>query len=261
MRRILDISLVSLFIITLFSFSGAQPPTDKETKAEAAFEAANQLMDQKNYQGAYDKYVEVLKVFPEDSSILFNAGMAAFNVSKFDLATGHWKVLKQLEPLDWHVRAKLIQAYQALGKLSDVVAERKELFELRDGMRSPDLNQQIHYCRDQFKVGNVDVMAFEHFQLKGPRGVRYTFYILDKDGKIDYRISLGSYDTTNAVWHETTKPKPAKDERLFHLDGYFGSSHATYGMYNPEPTYDETKKMVAEILGKKKTPISATIVK
>ena len=64
---------------------------------------------------------------------------------------------------------------------------------------------------------------------------------------------------TNAIWQETTKPKPKKGVRLFHLDGYFPNGHATYGMFPGEPTYEETRKLVVDILEKSKKPISATI--
>jgi hypothetical protein len=76
------------------------------------------------------------------------------------------------------------------------------------------------------------------------------FSILNKteDGE-EFRISLGSYDTTNAVWRETKNPRPKDDERLFHLDGYFkGGGHATYGMFFPEPSYDDVRAKVITIL-------------
>jgi hypothetical protein len=99
-------------------------------------------------------------------------------------------------------------------------------------------------------------MAFEHFELKGERALRYVFSILDATGQAeDWRISLGSYNFTNNVWRETTKPTPKEGERLFHLDGYFkGGSHATFGMFAPEPTYDEVRARVIKILEEKSKP-------
>ena len=104
------------------------------------------------------------------------------------------------------------------------------------------------------------VMAFEHFELKGDRALRYVFTVLDKtEHAEDWRISLGSYDLTNSIWRQTTKPTPKEGERLFHLDGYFkGGGHATYGMYFPEPSYDETRARVLKILEGKSQPASMT---
>jgi hypothetical protein len=65
-------------------------------------------------------------------------------------------------------------------------------------------------------------MVFEYFELKGDRALRYVFSIVDESRNDEkYRLSLGSYEVTNAVWHETSKPRPKATDRLFHLDGYY----------------------------------------
>lgn len=62
------------------------------------------------------------------------------------------------------------------------------------------------------------------------------------------------------LWRATRKPKPKEGERLFHLDGYFkNGGHATYGMYFPEPTYDETRAFVVKILEGKDKPVSSSM--
>jgi hypothetical protein len=110
-------------------------------------------------------------------------------------------------------------------------------------------------------VKGKKVMAFEHFELKGDRALRYVFSILDKTGDAEkFRISLGSYELTNSVWRENTSPKPKDGEGLFHLDGYFTNGHAPCGMFSPEPSYDETRRLVVQILeGKLKASSSTTI--
>jgi hypothetical protein len=75
-----------------------------------------------------------------------------------------------------------------------------------------------------------------------------------------YRISLGSYELTNTVWHESTKPTPPRETRLFHLDAYRENTHATYAMFPGEPTYDEVRALVVKILNKEINPSSATVV-
>lgn len=92
-------------------------------------------------------------------------------------------------------------------------------------------------------------MAFELYELKGDRALRYVFSILNKteDGE-EWRISMGSYKTTNAVWREMQNPRPKDHERLFHLDGYFkNGAHATYGMFFPEPSYDDIRAKVVNM--------------
>jgi tetratricopeptide (TPR) repeat protein len=228
-------------------------------QAEKAFKAGNELMEQRKFSEALARYKEALLILPDDPSLLFNGGLAAYSSKDYAQAADLWKRLKAVDPSDWHVRSKLIQAYQALGRLPERDAERAELFEMWKAGKNAELKQQFEYCRDQFEVGGKKVMAFEHFELKGDRALRYVFSIVNEagDGE-EFRISLGSYDLTNAIWRETRQPKPKEGERLFHLDGYFPNRHATYGMYFPEPSYDAVRSQVVQILEGKNKPISGT---
>jgi tetratricopeptide (TPR) repeat protein len=225
--------------------------------AEAALRVGNTLMDEKKYCEALTRYREGLASSPDDTSLLYNGGLAAFQCKQYLAAVDLWRHLKTLDQSDWRTRAKLIQGYQALGKVSEREAERTALFDLRRQDSDGDLAEQVEYCRDQFEAGGEKVMAFEHFELKGERAVRYVFSIIDETKqRAKYRLSLGSYDATNAFWHETTKPRPKDTDRLFHLDGYYDWGHATYGMYFPEPSYDDVRTSVIEVLEKKRNPLS-----
>jgi tetratricopeptide (TPR) repeat protein len=251
------VSVVMVLAISVAAF--AQEPKlspQQNTEVEIAFDTANKLLEKNKPGEALVHYKKALAILPKDPALLFNAGMAAFASKDFNTALDLWKQLKAVDPLDWHVRAKLIQAYQALGKNAERDAERTELFEMWKKGEPAELKQEVEFCREQFEVKGVKVMAFEHFELKGERALRYVFSILDATGQAeDWRISLGSYNFTNNVWRETTKPTPKEGERLFHLDGYFkGGSHATYGMFAPEPTYDEVRARVIKILEEKSKP-------
>ncbi len=227
--------------------------------ANKAFLAANELMKQQKPVEALVKYKEAFVLRPDSPAIPFNAGLAAYLSGNYVDALDMWKKLKALDSVDWQARAKLVQAYQALGRTVDRDTERSELFELRKSGKSPELSQQAKYCREQFEANGLKVMAFEHFELKGDRALRYVFSVMNDTGKGEaYRISLGSYEDTNAVWRETTKPTPKKGERLFHLDSYSPGMHATYGMFSHEPSYEETRAMVVKILEGKSKALSST---
>lgn len=263
MKIILRLKIVVLLVIFSVLVSNAQKGreyTDEEAKkVEVLFEAGNDLMENQKFAEALAKYKEGLAIIPEVQGLLYNGGLAAFSINDFEQALSMWKKLKELEPEDWQLRAKLIQTYQSLGKNTERDSERKELFDLRKSGKIAELNKAEYYVREQTTFGGRKMMIFEHFELKGPRGLRYVFYILNNEGKPEYRISLGSYDTTNNIWRETTKPTPKEGERLFHLDGYFANGgHATYGMYPKEPTYDETREIVKKILEKEKKPVSSS---
>ena len=265
MKRFLLIATV-IFSISLNAFQGfgqspGKPDGKSTENAEELFAKANGQLEGKEYGLAQASYEALLKILPDEPAVLYNGGFAAFLNDDIATALRLWSKLKTIDPSDWQVRAKLIQTYQRLERIPDRDRERKELIELWKTGKISELKEQVEFCRDRFSAGGRSILAFELFEFKGPRGMRYVFSVLnDADGSEEYRISLGSYDMTNSIWRETTKPKPKQGERLFHLDGYFkNGGHATYGMFPGEPTYDATKKMVIDILEKKSKPISATI--
>ena len=245
---------------------GAPPKSAAEAAAEKAFQEGNALMEQRKFAEALARYREGLQHFPSDPALLYNASTAAIIVGDFQTAAPYLKQLVGLYPEEWQSRAKLIQTYQALGDLKARDTHRALLFDLRkrgggEDKERPEMSlaRQEVYCRERLEVAGKKVMVFEHFELKGPRALRYAFVVLDEAGEREsYRISLGSYDATNGLWAELNKEK-ARQGRLFHLDGYFrDGSHATYGMYHPEPSYDEVRAVVIKILEGQKNPVSTS---
>src|SRR5215510_3119297 len=244
----------------VFSQQPAAPTVTKEKPdRQEAFRSGNALMDKKRYCDALIQYKQGLESASKDASLLYNGGLAAFKCKQYSQALDLWSRLKTIDSDDWQTRAKLIQVYQALSKPQERDAERLALLELRKRDPNGELARLDEYCRDQFEAGGEKIMAFEQYELKGDRALRYVFSILDEsEEKEKYRISLGSYETTNAIWRETTKPRPKKGERLFHLDGYYEWGHATYEMYYPEPSYDQVRAAVIEILEKRKNAVSSS---
>jgi tetratricopeptide (TPR) repeat protein len=262
MKRLTLIVLTAACMLFVTSPADAQiPGREQEEKVDRAMDLGADLMDQKKYADALEAFKEALSIIPDEPSILYNVGLAAYHARNYEMAVRNWKALKAIDPSDGMLRSKLTQAYQAMGALKERDMERAELMDLWRSGKDQEFAKQPNYCRDQFEAEGKRVMAFEHFELKGDRALRYVFVILNKTGDSEeFRISLGSYDATNAVWRETTKPAPKPDERLFHLDGYFSNGHATYGMFFPEPSYDETKLRVLRILEGKGVPISSSTI-
>jgi tetratricopeptide (TPR) repeat protein len=253
----LTLAIVAALAAPITSGAQVKPQTtpSAEAVAEKAFNDGNDLMEQRKYKEALARYQDALAKTPDSPGILFNGGLAAYMSKDYAIAEKLWKSLTELDPDDWQARAKLVQAYQALGDLKARDEQRRKLLDLRKSGKSEDLNKLDFYCREQFEAAGKKVMVFEHFELKGERAVRYVFTVLDESGEGQaFRISLGSYDLTNAVAARRLK----KGERLFHLDGYYKWGHATYGFFTPEPSYDEIRKSVISILEEKIQPQSQT---
>lgn len=236
------------------------PPAGSDESAEQrAFKEGNALLEQGKYAPALARYKEAATLLPNDPSILWNGGTAAFFARDFATAIDWWNRLKTNEPNNWRVRAKLIQTYQAAGRKPERDAERRSLIALRKGGTSKDLAAEERFCRDQFFHANKQVFAYEHFALSGERALRYNFLIFTPGKEnLDFRVSLGSYKTTNDIARELGEIKPG--QCLFHLDGYYenGRAHKTFGFFDTEPTYDAVRVQVLRILdGKAKAGSSS----
>ncbi len=84
-----------------------------------------------NHGEALKKFTEALKLPPEDKKCLCYAGLAAYMAGDYNMAARSWGELLGLEPGDWKVRAKLIQAYQSLGDLKARDKNRDILLAMR----------------------------------------------------------------------------------------------------------------------------------
>lgn len=248
---------VLLFLQVLFGVGRIvhTSPQD-QTLAEKAFQAGNEIFGLGKHAEALARYREGLVIAPTHPGLLYNAGLAAYLSNDFTAAAELWRRIRELYPEDWQTRTKLVQVYQALGNLEARDEERAALFERRKLGGDEGLTKEEFYCRDQFEMGGRKVMAFEHFELKGSRAIRYRFAVMDPAGKQrDFRISLGSYEAMNSFLGAAGRLK--EGERVFHLDAYYqNGAHLTFGFYTPEPSYDEVKRLVIQILEDKLRPIS-----
>ncbi|PZR03868.1 MAG: hypothetical protein DI536_35310 [Archangium gephyra] len=203
---------------------------------------------------------EAVKLEPRELFAAYNAGQYYQLHDKQKLALERFTHVAKADPDDWQVRAKLVQVNQALGDKKARDAAREEVLALKKAGKTPPPMRE--FCREQFVVGRQRVMAYESFELKDPRAVRYTFKILepDDDENIERVISLGSYEATTQYMRESGQLKP--DERAWHLDGYRpDNSHETFGIFMREPSYDEVRERVVQVLSGKVKPASSTTLK
>jgi tetratricopeptide (TPR) repeat protein len=243
------------------------PPSKKPSAAEAAteksFRAGNTLMEKRHYAPALAAYQSALAKAPDEPSLLWNGGLAGYLSGDYGAALSLWQRLKKQEPRDGEVRAKLIQTYQALKKRRERDAERTQLFALRAEAKkhrpTAEALKQKEYCRDQFTTAGRQVFAYESFEMEGERARRYNFRVFGKGADSeDFHISLGSYADTNDFMRETGELKAG--ERIFHLDGYYPRGlHKTFSFFKTEPSYDQTRLIVEEIVAGKRSPISSSV--
>lgn len=102
------------------------------------------------------------------------------------------------------------------------------------------------FCREQFRHERQKFFVFEYFEPSGEHRVYLAFVAVTEAGEEAYRISLGSYDSTNEIaWELGDLPR---SKRLFHLDRYENGTHATLSFYEFQPDYERVRSDVLAYL-------------
>jgi len=192
-----------------------------------------------------------LKKDPKSSWALYNLGLMTYLEEDFKTAAEHWKTLKELEPTDWQVREKLIQAYWAAGNSKAANAEIAQLRKAHKSNEHTKLNKKVFFICDQFQVGETRVFVLEYYELKGERPFAWKFILKSGEETLDRSYPSA---TEFARAEGSIGPK----ERSYHLDGYWrDGSHATYNFYRNRPDYQKVRKEVEQIIKGEKKPVSS----
>ena len=226
-------------------------------RADGPFRAGLLLVEMGKKDQAIEMFAQATRADPTQSAPFYNLGHLLHDKGRLAEAARAFRNMLKIKPESWRAIVKLVQVHQALGQLKQRDATREELLKLRRSGKSASLKSASMYARDMFKVGKKDLSAYEHFELTGAMAVRYTFYVI-KPGTdtMDYKITLGSYEMTNAVLRAQGRLK--KGQRVFHLDMYRGGGHGLYRMFMSEPSYDEVKALVQGVVEGKVKPLSST---
>lgn len=241
MRTFACIGWLLLVVCFPNSIAAQQPDPGGVRIAEA-----DELMTQHHYEEALAKYREALRLAPDRTVALYNGGLAAYQAGHPDQAAELWDRLSCKDTADIGVRIKLVQAWQAAGRLDRRDRARQEVLDLHAQQSAAERARKPRFCRDQFVVGAVRVMAFEYFELTGARPVRYRFSILNEEGGEADFLTLGSFPEITAAAREDGAVGPR--DQAFHLDGSFGTEYRNYSLAATEPSYDDCRKKVEAIL-------------
>lgn len=230
---------------------------DAGPSPQAKFAEAVARMGANNFADAVPLLDDLADSYPT-STVFWNLGLSATETGDNAKALKAWRAYRAAAPNNWQGRAKLVQAYQALGNLEARDRERAALVALwKQGIDGALAKQEV-FCREQFRYGGRKLMALEYFDPAGPKIVVYSFNVLDAAGDTESRISLGSYELTNQIALELGE-RP-KDKRLYHLDQYQGSTHRTFGFFLGQPSYEVVRAAALDVLsGKSQASSSSTI--
>ena len=241
-----------LVCLTLLAATAQADDTDPEALYDQAIAAAT--------QGSIEEAVALMEkvdaVVPGHPDVLWNLGIWYAQLARHETALAAWQRYREADPVEWRARAKLIQAYQALGRTDEVERERRELLDWYAAAPADSRPQQEIFCRDQFEANGRALMGFESFAPPGERMIFFRFSVLDAAGDEAFWYSLGSYETTTLIARQTGEI--GKDARLYHLDRYDEGAHQTLGFYRELPTYEQVKQDVVGALQGEIEPVSSS---
>ena len=217
--------------------------------------AANRLYQAGKLAEALTVYQNFIKVNPEHRNALYNGGLTAFLLRRFEVSRELWLNAERLNSEDIRVKEKLIQLYRQLGEEDEAVRRTAALTELRNN--NSEYRRKTSFVCDQFSIGAERFMVFQHFDFP-EAATKFTAYSLDNQEKTRYSIVFASNPTTNAIAHEIGEL--ASDERLYQIEAYSegGRTHETYLHTKTDFSYSQFKQQLVAIAEGKSRPISST---
>lgn len=252
-------------LIALALLATPAHPQDAQPDLQKTFDAANTLLEKKQYAAALTEYRKILAVEPDAEGPLQNGAMAAFFAGDYKAALQYYRKLKAADPNSGFFRAKLVQVYQAMGDAKARDAERSALLALhKSGKDTSTLAKRADFCREQYKIGERHVLVYEPWEFKPRRdglfAVRYQFFVTDANGELETRIETG----WNAVKKDAKGVYRPDTLSAFYFDAYYPTgpyARRTMGLSEKELPYTAVKAHVQAIVEGKVTPTGGTLRK
>jgi hypothetical protein len=217
------------------------------TGKEAFYQAITQI-ENGNHGAAIPLLLHSDSKLPDSPSVLWNLGISAIIAEEYSIAAETWSRFRRIEPDNWEVLPKLIQAYQGLSKFEERNNVRSELMGFYNDGEKSNLSEQSKYCREQYPIDGGRVFVYEYFKPFSMERIKfYEAFYVNKSGELLFSVSMGSYQSTNQIDLELGNHK--EDERLYHFDIYSSEgTHETVGFYSAsEPfSYDKASKVLKE---------------
>ncbi len=179
--------------------------------------------------------------------MLYNIGLLELLNKNYDKAELALKELIELSPTDYHSYSKLIQIYYGKKEYEKSEPYKKKLYEAyNQGILKDNLKDM--FCFDQFNWNDKLIQAFERFAIKkGELYYKHLFYVVDENGKIEYRIQTEN----SPISVEMGGPKYA-----IGMDK--NGTHSTFVFIEENFKYDDLKSIVIKILNEEINPSASS---
>ena len=215
-------------------------------QAEPFVERGNQKMEARDFAGALIEYRAGLGLEPQNSSLLFNAGLAAYECQQFDLARTYWKQFHQLKPDDSRGFSKLIQAEQALGNEAAVKTLSAQLRQWASTTKDPRFAKDPFFVRHQFDSSGRHFMVFEHLHPDPNARDHFWDIVVQKPG-------LKGNEAMFYLMYDQAASQP--DRPMWFLDLRNAAGRRPITSFDYQPGLNEVVELVKKSVAGEKTPI------
>jgi hypothetical protein len=178
-------------------------------------------------------------------NVIMWAATSAGKIKQYTKQVIFLRSLVELDPKGFRGRQLLIQALEQAGKANESKDEVKKIISLWKSKPEDIKKKERFFIRDTFSAGSYRVATIQYYALEGEMAKRYHFLAQKKKDQLPYAISFGSYPTLTKIERQLGRIKA--NERVWHLDGYTGKKHFTYGFFEVELGYQEVKTKAIKI--------------
>jgi len=215
---------------------------DAPADAQTVFSRATELVNSGHYTEALPLLQSLANQMPQSPGVFWNLGLAAAQSKEARLALQAYLRYHELMPDDRRGFYKLIQAYQALGRLGERDQVREQLIAYRNALPSNERDQLAFYVRDQFDVAGQHFMVLEYFEPRSPMRLYYKFTSVDSSHRAIYDYTLSSGDAETTVARQLGQI--GADGRLYGLDRNEDGKSTLCGLMKSVPSYDAVRARV-----------------
>ena len=196
-------------------------------------------------KACYEGKENINKETDEYISILFEIGSMEQSNGNFEAAENAYNELLRLWPEDYTTYSRLIQIHYHNKEYDKAEPLKAVLYEAhKNELLEKSVSEM--FCMDQFECGDQKVLVFERFE-EGDKSLIYDkirFYILDKNGEVEYRIQT-----------EYSPAMVAFEQGKYMLCGWKDGGRVNYGIvFDDSTSYDTIKNAVIAILEEKIPP-------
>jgi tetratricopeptide (TPR) repeat protein len=201
----------------------------------------------RDYEGAYKLFKQVLEDYPRDArAMMLTANAATLAGHPEEAITLYERAIDQDKRNSVQMLPHLIQLYAQLNRWSDFDAARKQAREAALA-GNKYLHADTGYIIEDYTDGARRIQVLEYPKLFGRFHTRYRFLTVsqyDPNTHFTPYTDLESDDIDQVSFKQQHPDKAAAGDRAFSLDTYpTPTSQALMRFFDGEPTYEEVRAL------------------